>query len=149
MILMEVLIGQAPRFPIPTVPTVTKHLRKCCATTYERITLLDDMVVLNAETFTQYQGLKFRSMCDLIEAKRSVPVDIPEDIKNEAEESEMEEEPLGPGSITKEEESLYFDTYSEPLYKTGEAFFDTVAIDPYQVFDPLLRYMDCVNQLSL
>ena len=143
MLLMSAITGQAPTFPILTVPAMLAHVHNCGMMTYDRIARLDDMVVLNAETFTQYQGLKLRMVCDVIEARRYTG------------HIEDSEDDFNSGLITSEEENLYFDTYSELPSETGEDqfFFDTVDIDPYQYFDPfgihelchVIDYIDCAR----
>jgi hypothetical protein len=135
MMLMSALQGQGTSLPIPLIPSVVTHMHRGGKIAYDRITLLDDMVVLNLDTFVQYQGLKIKAMNNILDARKPV----------------TEEEPTIEAELTEAELDKFFDSYETLPIELGDSFFDAIDDDPYQFFDPfafhdlcqLTSCMDC------
>ena len=91
------------------------------------------MVVLNLDTFVQYQGLKIKAMNEILEARKPVT---------------EEEAPIEP-ELTEAELNKFFDSYEKLPIELGD---DVIDDDLYQFFDPLAVHdlcqitscMDCV-----
>jgi hypothetical protein len=97
--------GHPPQYPIPTVTTSVRHLHACSTTTFQRITALDNLVVLNIDTLLQFQSLKARTALQTLQARKPTP---------------LVTEPI----MTKGELDTFFDSYDEFPCEGGENFFD-------------------------
>jgi hypothetical protein len=110
MLLQSVYHGASPVYPFPTLSATITHIKGCSLLAYERILVLDDMVVLNTGTLVQYQVLKARTVRDMLDA-RSPETQVG-----------VGEEPM----MTSEEMETFFDAYSTLPIELGETFFDPI-----------------------